>query len=198
MTRTSGRGAERGFTLLELLVSLSILSVGFAALATLLLQNARVNRAQQMTLAAQSNARNTLSLLLPLLRSAGWDPRNVGIVPVTFDVGHTGQEIRLRADLDEDGDTDADGEDVTVRFQSGRVEWRRTADVTAPFEIVSVDISNDANADGTAEAMFVPDSWTQPTRISVRVTSRSPAPDPTSGQFVLHTAQSDVILRRNV
>jgi len=190
------RGPQAGFSLAELLVSLALLAVGFSVLASLLVQNARANRGQQITLAVQANARNSLGILLPVLRSAGWDPRNFGIVPVTFDVGLTGDWIQVRADLDEDGDTDGDGEEVTVRFAGDRIEWKRASDVLAPWSTVAVDISNDADGDGAAEAMFLPDSWTNPTRIRIQITSQSSVPDPATRRVIRYTAASEILLRR--
>ena len=67
-------GDERGFSLLELLVSVAVLTLALSGLATLLIQNARINKAQRMTVEAQANARNTLSMVVQALRSAGWDP----------------------------------------------------------------------------------------------------------------------------
>lgn len=189
----TGRAA-RGFTLIELLVSLTILSLSLAALATLLVQNARVNRAQQMTLTAQSNARSCLSIVVPVLRSAGWDPLNSGFSPVTLDPN--GNWIEVFADLNEDGDTlDAD-EDVTIRFASGRLEWRKST--SGSYETLSEDISNDADGDGSAEPMFVADNPARPTRITVTLTARSPVANPTNQREIRSTASTDVLLRRNL
>ena len=57
-------------------------------------------------------------------------------------------------------------------------------------------ITNDADGDGVAETMFVPDATTHPTRIMVRITARSPAPDPRSGRYIRYTVSSDVVLRK--
>ena len=51
--------------------------MALTGLASLLIQNARVNKAQQMTAEVQANARNCLSMIVQELRSAGWNPMNV-------------------------------------------------------------------------------------------------------------------------
>lgn len=196
MTPRAGR--ERGFSLIELLVSLAVFSLAMASLAALLLHNARTNRSQQMTLAAQGNARSCLSMILPVLRTAGWDPRNVGVVPLVLDGSGNGAFIQVRADLNEDGDTNDANEDVTIRFSSGRIEWRTTSDTTQPFVTLSEDITNDADGNGTAEPMFTPDATTHPTKIRTKITARSPVPDPRNGQYVRSTVTSDVILRASL
>ena len=190
--------AEGGFTLVELLVSLALLSMVLGGVAGLLVQNSRINRAEQMSAELQSSARNCLSMIVQVLRTAGWDPRNAGFAAVTLDPSptNTNNYIEVFADLNEDGDTSDAGEDVTIRWAVDRIEWR--TDPSQPYVTLADSISNDADGDGTAEAMFVPDSMTNPTRITVRITARSPVPDPRSGQFIRYTVSSEVVLRKKV
>jgi len=188
--------SQKGFGLIELLVSVAILFVVLSALAVTLIQNARINRAQQMALQVQSDARNCLSMIVPVLRSAGWDPMNVGIP--TAVVGGGGSQVQIFADLNEDGDTDDADEDVTIRFYGSRIEWRKTSDTSQPFVVLSEGITNDADGNGTAEPMFTADSVSSPTRITVKITSRSPVPDPRSGNYIRYTVQSDAIFRGKV
>jgi prepilin-type N-terminal cleavage/methylation domain-containing protein len=195
------RADERGFSLIELMVSLVVLSLVMTGLASLLIQNARINKAQQMRAEVQGNARNTLSMVVQKLRSAGWDPTNAGLDTVTLDadLGDDVSEIEVFADLDEDGDTDATGEQMLIRHTGAgaQVVWRETADAGDPFIVLATNISNDADGDGTIEPMFVPDA-NPPTRIGVTVTAQSPTPDPTSGDFIRYTVRSDVVLRKEL
>jgi prepilin-type N-terminal cleavage/methylation domain-containing protein len=192
---------QRGFSLVELLVSLTVLSLAFSALAGLLIQNARINKAQQMTADAQMNARSCLALVVSRLRSAGWDPGEAGIATVALDpdLSDDVSQIEVFADLSEppDGDVDDIDESVTIRHVGNRVLWRPTSDINAPFVVVASNITNDADGDGTIEPMFVPDA-DPPTTITVQVTARSPSPDPTSGQFIRYTVSSDVVLRKSL
>jgi Tfp pilus assembly protein PilW len=185
-----------------MLVSLGIFLLAMSGLATLLLQNARINKAQQMTADVQANARNTLSIVVQKLRSAGWDPWQNGIAAVTLDpdLGDDISEIEVFADLNNDGDPDDADEQVLIRHTGagGQVEWRPDADVSTPFVTLATNISNDSDGDGVIEPMFVPDDAASPTVITVRVTAQSPSPDPTSGQFIRYTVESDVVLRREV
>jgi len=192
--------AEGGFTLVELLVSLTLLSMVLGGIAGLLVQNSRINRVEQMSAEMQSDARNCLSMIVQVLRTAGWDPRNAGFIPVGLDPSPTNSTnyIEVFADLNEDGDVADAGEDVTIRWAGSRLEWRKSSDVTEPFVTLADSISNDADGDGTAESMFVPDSMTNPTRITVRITARSPVPDPRTGQYIRYTVSSEVVLRKKV
>ena len=189
---------EGGFSLVELTVSLGLLSMVLGGVAGLLVQNSRINRAEQMSAEAQSSARNCLSMIVQVLRTAGWDPRNTGFAAVALDPSptNTNNWIEVFADLNEDGDTADAGEDVTIRWAPDRIEWR--TDPAQPYVILADSISNDADGDGTAEMMFVPDSMSHPTRITVRITARSPVPDPRSGQYLRYTVSSEVVLRKTL
>ncbi len=191
---------ERGFSLVELMISMLVLLAIMAGLFGMLIENSRINKSKRMTMEAQANARSTLSLVVQKLRSAGWDPMNAGIPSLTLDpdLSDAVSQIEIFADLDMDGDTDEEREQILIRHQNGQVEWRSSNDVSAPFAVMAVNISNDADGDGVAEPMFVPDSTTDPTRITVRVTAQSPMHDPLTGDFIRYSVASDVILRKGL
>jgi prepilin-type N-terminal cleavage/methylation domain-containing protein len=190
-------GGQRGLTLIELLVSMTIMLVAITGLAKLMVQTSRINKAQQMTAQVQADARNCLTMIEEKLRSAGWDPVNAGIAPVVLDadLSDNVSEIELFADLDGDGDTDTKNEQILIRHANGQIVWRPISDATQPFVVLATNISNDADEDGTIEPMFVADSTTDPTQITVRITARSPVPSPMSGDFIRYTVTSDVVLR---
>ena len=195
-----GRQAS-GFSLVEMLVSVTVLMLALGGLASLLIQNSRLTKAQRMAAETQANARNTLSMVVQKLRSAGWDPQNFGLPVVTLDadLSDNVSEIEVFADLTEDTDTDDQDEQILIRHlgATNQVVWRPTSDPNDAFIVLSGNITNDADGDGVIEPMFVPDA-TPPTRITVQVTARSPAPDPTSRQFIRYTVSSDVVLRKTL
>lgn len=194
------RHGQSGFTLIEMLVSLTVLLLASGGLAGLLVQNSRLNRSQQISTEVQGNARNCLELVVARLRSAGWDPMNAGIATVATDpnLGDSVSQIEIFADLDEDGLTTSVNEQMTIRHTGLQVQWRRTGDPDDVFEILATNISNDADGDGTIEPMFQPDDPSNPTRVTVQITAESPLPDPTTGQVVRYTVRSDVTLRKSL
>jgi prepilin-type N-terminal cleavage/methylation domain-containing protein len=192
---------QRGFSLIETLVSLVILMLAMSGLASLLIQNARVNKAQRMTADVQSNARNCLSLITQRLRSAGWDPMSTGTVPTVLtdtDSSDGISEITVYADLVDppDGDYDDLDEEVLIRHVGNQIVWRR--DTSSAFIVLATNISNDEDGDGVVEPMFQPDVTPNPTRVTVQITAQSPVPDPTSGEFIRYTVRSDVVLRKTL
>ncbi len=190
---------QKGFSLIEMLVSVVVMLLAMTGLASLLIQNSQINKQQQMTADVQANARNALSLIVQKMRSAGWDPANTGTVPtVALDTnpGDDIAEIEIFADLvGDDGLTDQDDEQIMIRHVNNQIVWRRTAG--GAFSVLAANISNDADGDGTIENMFVPDA-NPPTRITVQVTARSPAVDPVSKDFIRYTVSSDVVLRKEL
>jgi prepilin-type N-terminal cleavage/methylation domain-containing protein len=188
---------NRGFSLIELLVSLAVLGLVMSGVASLLFDQ-RINRSEQLQAAVQANARNCLSIITQKLRSAGWDPSLAGIPQVSLDSLplDAGRQIEIYADFDADGETDKELEQVFIRHIEDRIEWRRSRD--GPFEILAVNISNDADNDGTDEPLFVPIPSTQPSRIRIQITARSPRPDPRSGEFIVYTVSNEVFLRNSI
>ncbi|MDX1388461.1 MAG: prepilin-type N-terminal cleavage/methylation domain-containing protein [Acidobacteriota bacterium] len=194
---------QSGFSMVELLVSLVILVFAVMGLAGLMIQNAQINKSQQMTQTVHSNARNCLSLIVSELRSAGWDPlyQNINVVvldPDDNDADDTDgvDDLEVYADLLGDGDTDDIDEQVRIRHSGDQILWRRQANLS--YIVLAENISNDADGDGTAEPMFLPDTTPTPSRITVQVTAESPAPDPVTGQIIRYTVRSDVTLRKQL
>jgi hypothetical protein len=167
-----------------------------ATVATTVLQNSRLNRAQQLLADAQNNARASMDLVVGRLRSAGWDPMEAGIgtVAVDPDLSDDMSQIEIFADLDEDRQTNSVGEQVLIRHRGDRIEWRLSA--SSPFEVIALNVTNDADGDGTVEPMFQPDDPADPEVITVQITARSPVPDPRTREFVRYTLRNEVKLRK--
>jgi len=191
---------QRGFSLIELMVSMTVLVLCVSGLAKMTIENSRINRAEQMTVQAQANARNCLAMIVHKLRSTGWDPMNAGLPMVAWDPDPSDNvsEIEVFADLDLDGTTDGTDEQVLIRHTGDRIVWRRNNVVSTPFEIVATNITNDADGDGVPENMFVPilDVSLAADRVLVQITARSPVPDPMTGEFIRYTVRSAVALRK--
>ena len=196
----SDRRREAGFSMVEMAVSLALFCLAMGGISGLLIQNSQVNRTEQMLAEVQGNARNTLSMIVQVLRSTGWDPMNTGMMTVVLDPlpNDSVNYIEVLADLNEDGDTEDPNERILIRHINNQVEWRTSSDVSQPYEILADNITNDSDGDGVVETMFVPDSLTDPTRVTVRITARSPTIDPRRGDYLRYTISSEVSLRRNL
>lgn len=192
----SARG-ESGFTLIEGLVTLTVLSVAVAILGSMLVQAGRINRQQRTQAELQESARTALSITVQALRTAGWNPRQVpGVSPVVASPsGTTTDDLTINADTNGDGTISGTDEIVEIRHVDDRIEWKRGTATGTAFETLAADITNDANGDGTAEPMFTLSSASAPKTVTVKITAQSKFRDLQSGRYQRYTVSSDVMLR---
>ena len=197
---------QRGFSVVEALVSLVVLAVAMTGLYSLLIHNSQLNKSEQMKAETQANARSVLAVVVQKVRSSGWDPLGGGLFTgVTVDDDFTDAESKLtvRADFDSvlspgnpDGAITQQDEEIEFVHRGTSLFWRRT--VGGSFEVLAPNISNDADGDGTIENMFVPDDVSNPTRITIQITAQSPVIDPITKDFSRYTVTADVVLRKEV
>jgi type IV pilus assembly protein PilW len=117
--RAPGRPSA-GFSLVEMLVTLTIFAVVAGILATVLVSANRTHRQTTHRADIQAASRQALSLLTAELAQAGADPMipPVGIVGL---IVADSTSVRLRADLNADGtiQTTEPSEDVTYTYDAG-------------------------------------------------------------------------------
>lgn len=103
---------ERGFTLVELMVTVAIAGIVTAVLGTTYVMQQRSATAQEQVVEMQQNIRAGLAMLERDIRMAGFDPTHAVTGPKDFIVA-TNNTVRITQDLNQDGDVDDAGEDVT-------------------------------------------------------------------------------------
>jgi prepilin-type N-terminal cleavage/methylation domain-containing protein len=189
---------EQGATLPEMMVSLVILALVMTGLAGMMIQNVRINTREQLHAEVQANARNCVSRIVTVLRSAGWDPGQHGILTVALDPDTSDSVSQIEAFIDRDGDglTSTAQEQILIRHVGNRVEWR--TDGSGTFRVLAWNITNDADGDSVIEPMFTPDSTTDPRLILVQVTAEASQPDPETGDPIRYTMTSEVALRKEL
>jgi len=119
---------EPGFSLVEFLLSTMILLVVASAVFAMLSQTQRAASYQAEVQAVMDNARTAMDTVERVIRQAGNDPRQTGVVGLEI-TGST--RLRVRADLtgsaassgnpdkgDPDGDIGDAGEDVEIRYNA--------------------------------------------------------------------------------
>ncbi len=156
---------SRGFSLVEMLVIIAILTVVIAAVYSLFYRSQRTYTSQDQVVAMQQNARAAIELMSQELRMAGYDfnadrPSNAGIglqVPGTdSDTSVNATTIRITADLNQDGNTregtDSDeNEEVTYQYaQDINGVWKLTRNTqTIADHIINFQITYFLLADGS-------------------------------------------------
>lgn len=126
---TVAESPQYGFSLLELMISLTLLTVVSGSVLLLVRENQQLYRAEQDYTAAVQNARGTLDLIARYIRQAGNNPMAATFSPLSY----SNNALTIRSDLtgsaaaqnplESSGDPDkqltAAFEQITVRYDSG-------------------------------------------------------------------------------
>ena len=94
---------KKGFTVVELLVSLAIMSVALTSIYGLYMSYVRVYTTEGVTSQVQQGVRASMNMMVRDIRMAGLDPNRTGSFGI---IEATPQSIRFTADRDVDGEID--------------------------------------------------------------------------------------------
>jgi type IV pilus assembly protein PilW len=171
-----------GFTLMELLVSMSIGMVVLAALAKTFTVQSRQNTAEEQVAQMQGNARAALDLMVREIQMAKYNPAGTAFSSA-YGVTYSASELEVKADMNGDG---------TISTSSGSVE-----DIIYARDAVNNYITRKLGSTGTAE--IVADNITAFTfayydangsavtssgnsgnirKVTINITARTAKPDP--------------------
>lgn len=105
---------KKGFTAVELLISLAIMSMTLGSIYSLYMSFIRTCTKESVKIKLQQNVRSSLDMMIRDIRLAGLDPEGTGEFGITE---VTPQRIKFTADRDMDGELDipnaADGIDLS-------------------------------------------------------------------------------------
>ena len=90
---------SEGFTLVELMVSMSIGMVILAGVTTTFMSQTRIYNAQEQINEMQQNARGALDIITREVKMAGYNPNGASFVGVTY----SSTQLMIQADLDSSG-----------------------------------------------------------------------------------------------
>jgi type IV pilus assembly protein PilW len=123
----SPKNKESGFTLVELLISMTISLIILAALSSTFLMQRKIYDVQEQIVEMVQTARAAMDMMTREIRMAGYDPTGAGFDGITYDA----DQLEIKADMYEtnntgnpDGDTDDSNEHI-----------KYTMDSDYPFEI---------------------------------------------------------------
>jgi type IV pilus assembly protein PilW len=106
-----------GFTLVELLVSMSIGMVLLAAVTTTFMSQTRIYNAQEQVNEMQQSARGALDIITREVKMAGYNPNGASFLGVTYST----TQLMIQADLDSSGAVSASStanEQITYAYDS--------------------------------------------------------------------------------
>ncbi len=113
------KGDTIGFTLVEMLVALLIISIISGAAFSMFMSLSRSYTTQSVASAVQQRVRAAIDYMIRDIRIAGLDPLQTGGFGV---VSATPTVFRLTADKNMDGDTNDAAEDVTYSVAGGNLQ----------------------------------------------------------------------------
>lgn len=102
-----GRGAmgtdNKGFTVIELLISLAIISISLGSIYSLYMSHVAAYCTESVTSRVQQNVRSSMNIMMRDIRMAGLDPHRTDLFGISQ---VTDKSIRFTADTDMDGELD--------------------------------------------------------------------------------------------
>jgi type IV pilus assembly protein PilW len=97
------RSNKKGFTAIELLVSMAIMSIALGSIYSLYMSHVGFYTTETVASRVQQNIRSSINLIMQDIRMAGLDPEDTGLFGIQE---MTAQSIRFTADRDMDGELD--------------------------------------------------------------------------------------------
>ena len=166
---------KNGFTLVELMVSMSIGMVILAAVTTTFMSQTRIYNAQEQINEMQQNARGALDIITREVKMAGYRPNGGGFNGVTYST----TQLMVQADLDLDGaisTSSTANEQITYAYDSANQRITRAVGIGS-VQVLAEHITafTFSYLDSTGAATTVSANIRQ---VSITVTAKTAKPDP--------------------
>ena len=124
------KNKETGFTLVELLIAMTIGLIILAALSSTFLMQRKAYDVQEQIVEMVQTARAAMDMMTREIRMAGYDPTGAGFDGIIYNAG----QLQIRADLDGDGNTDGSNEDIIYTHDTTDLQIdRNTGGGNQPF-----------------------------------------------------------------
>ena len=164
-----------GFTLVELMVSMSIGMVIIAAVTTTFMSQTRIYNAQEQINEMQQNARGALDIIAREVKMAGYNPNGASFLGVTYST----TQLMVQADLDSTPGISVSSianEKITYEYDAANKRiTRAVGDGGAQTLAEHVTAFDFSYLDGTGTATTVSANIRQ---VSISITAITAKPDP--------------------
>jgi type IV pilus assembly protein PilW len=171
-----------GFTLMELLVSMSIGMVVLAALAKTFTVQSRQNTAEEQIAQMQGNARAALDLMVREIQMAKYNPAGTAFSSA-YGVTYSASQLEVKADMNGDGTISTSSgsvEDIIYARDAVNNYITRKLGSTGTAEIVADNISafTFAYYDANGSAVTSSGNSGNIRKVTINITARTAKPDP--------------------
>jgi type IV pilus assembly protein PilW len=106
------KNKESGFTLVEMLIAMTIGLIILAALSSTFLMQRKTYDIQEQIVEMVQTARAAMDMITREIRMAGYDPTGAGFDGITYSTS----QLQIRADLDGSGSTDGTNENIRYAY----------------------------------------------------------------------------------
>ena len=170
-----------GFTLMELLVSMSIGMVVLAALAKTFTVQSRQNTAEEQVAQMQGNARAALDLMVREIQMAKYNPAGTAFSSA-YGVTYSASQLEVKADMNGDGTistTSGSVEDIIyARDAANNYITRKLGSGTAEIVADNITAFTFAYYDANGSAVTSSGNSGNIRKVTINITARTAKPDP--------------------
>jgi prepilin-type N-terminal cleavage/methylation domain-containing protein len=166
---------ENGFTLIELLAGILISSILLAGLYSVFFSQQIAFSAQEQVAEMNQNIRAALDLMTREIRLAGYKTSTSTFNGITT---ATSNSIRILADLNQDGDTAGENEDISYTYNAGALQICRSG--SAPPAVPVADNVTNFSLQYTLKDGTVTSAPANPgdiRKVTISITARTTRPD---------------------
>ena len=190
-----------GFTIIELLVSMTISLVVLAAVAKTFTVQTRQNSTEEQMAQMQQNVRGALDLMVREIQMAKYDPAGTAFPAGTYGVTYSASQLEVKSDV-ADGNgaiSTATGslEDIIYAFDSTNLYITRKLGSGGTADIVADNITNFTFAyyDANGSAVTSAGSSGSIRKITITIAARTAKPDPgytSNGGYRTYQVTADI------
>ncbi|MEA3416823.1 MAG: prepilin-type N-terminal cleavage/methylation domain-containing protein [Thermodesulfobacteriota bacterium] len=189
----SPKNKESGFTLVELLIAMTIGLIILTALSSTFLMQRKIYDVQEQIVEMVQTARAAMDMMSREIRMAGYNPAGATFDGITYNAG----QLQIRSDLD--GDKNITGQENIIYIYDGtdfQID-RNIGSGDQPFaENIQSFTFDYLEADGVTKVTTTADN-NKIRQIKITIKARSAKPDAGYGGYRTHTLTS-LITPRNL
>lgn len=175
---------RKGFTLVELLVSMAIGLVILSAVAGTFTLQTRQNSAEEQLAQLQQNVRAALDLMIREIQMAKYDPAASAFPSGTYGVTYSATQLQIKADMDGSGVLDSSSggsvENIIYAYDSNNLRITRQLGSGGTAQILADNITafTFGYYDGNGNAVTSSANSASIRKVTLSITARTAKPDP--------------------
>ena len=192
---------DSGFTLIELMISMTIGLVVLAAVTKTFTIQSRQNNAEEQVAQMQQNARGALDLMIREVQMAKYDPAATAFPAETYGVTYSATQLQIKSDISGNGtlDTATSGsvENIIYAYDSVNLRITRQLGSGGTAQILADNISaftfNYYDANGSAVTSAANSGNIR--KVTISITARTAKADPSytaNGGYRTYQISADV------